>query len=141
MKKRELLERDIEKDLNTKAAKAGWWSLKFTSPQRRAVPDRILLGSKDAVNADMLALLKRNPLFKGREVDPRAFEALAAALGDSAMAGCVTFVECKRPGAKPTVAQEREHAKLRARGFTVLVVDTKEQIDGLYGNGRGDDLV
>lgn len=38
----------------------------------------------------------------------------------------ILFVECKRPGAKPTEAQEREHARIRALGFVVVVMDTKE---------------
>lgn len=43
------------------------------------------------------------------------------------MAQYIRFVEMKRTGAKPTVAQEREHARLRALGFTVDVVDSVEQ--------------
>lgn len=35
----------------------------------------------------------------------------------------VRFVEYKREGQKPTPAQEREHTRLRAMGFTVEVVD------------------
>ncbi|HEM6613790.1 TPA: VRR-NUC domain-containing protein [Yersinia enterocolitica] len=39
--------------------------------------------------------------------------------------GKVVFVECKAPGEKPTAAQLREHEKLRALGFTVRVLDSK----------------
>lgn len=35
----------------------------------------------------------------------------------------VQFTECKRPGAKPTESQQREHDRLRALGFQVNVVD------------------
>lgn len=38
----------------------------------------------------------------------------------------VQFTECKRPGAVPTPAQLREHERLRALGFVVNVVDSKE---------------
>ncbi len=38
----------------------------------------------------------------------------------------VQFTECKRPGARPTKAQHREHERLRALGFTVNIVDSKE---------------
>ena len=38
----------------------------------------------------------------------------------------VRFTECKRPGAKPTAAQVREHERLRALGYVVNVVDSKE---------------
>lgn len=36
----------------------------------------------------------------------------------------LAFVELKAPGKKPTPQQEREHERLRADGFTVLVVDS-----------------
>ena len=38
----------------------------------------------------------------------------------------LAFVELKAPGKKPTPQQEREHERLRADGFTVLVVDSLE---------------
>lgn len=41
----------------------------------------------------------------------------------------MVFVECKAPGEKPTDAQEREHVRLRAMGFKVVVIDSKEVID------------
>ena len=37
--------------------------------------------------------------------------------------GRVIFVEFKRTGQKPTVPQEREHARMRAQGVLVYVVD------------------
>lgn len=39
--------------------------------------------------------------------------------------GRVVFVECKAPGEKPRPEQLREHERLRARGFTVVVLDSK----------------
>lgn len=39
--------------------------------------------------------------------------------------GRVTFVECKAPGKKPRPEQLREHERLRALGFTVAVLDSK----------------
>lgn len=39
----------------------------------------------------------------------------------------VQFEECKAPGKKPTAGQLREHARLRALGFRVEVIDS---IDG-----------
>ena len=45
--------------------------------------------------------------------------------------GRVVFVEVKAPGRKPTVRQEREHARLREYGQTVVVVDSIERVDGL----------
>ncbi|WP_145518015.1 PDDEXK family nuclease [Yersinia mollaretii] len=40
--------------------------------------------------------------------------------------GNVIFVECKAPGEKPTTAQLREHEKIRALGFIVRVLDSKD---------------
>ncbi|AYD44698.1 VRR-NUC domain-containing protein [Yersinia rochesterensis] len=40
--------------------------------------------------------------------------------------GKVIFVECKAPGEKPTSAQLREHEKLRALGFIVHVLNSKD---------------
>lgn len=37
--------------------------------------------------------------------------------------GLSCFVEVKQPGAVPTKAQSREHERLRALGFTVIVLD------------------
>lgn len=42
--------------------------------------------------------------------------------------GKAAFVELKRPGKKPRLLQERRMEQLREKGFTVLVVDRKEQI-------------
>ena len=38
----------------------------------------------------------------------------------------MAFVELKAPGKKATPQQAREHDRLRADGFSVLVVDTPE---------------
>lgn len=39
------------------------------------------------------------------------------------------FVECKRPGEKPTPAQKRDHDRRRAMGFSVYVSDSYEAVD------------
>lgn len=41
----------------------------------------------------------------------------------------VRFVELKAPGRKATLAQLREHERLRDLGFRVEVIDTKEGVD------------
>ena len=43
--------------------------------------------------------------------------------------GKIIFVELKRPGGKPTPAQERDHARRRNLGCIVLVISTIEEID------------
>lgn len=39
------------------------------------------------------------------------------------------FVECKRPGKKPTPAQAREHIRLRCAGTAVLEINCHEDVD------------
>ncbi|HGL5951582.1 MAG: VRR-NUC domain-containing protein [Citrobacter koseri] len=39
--------------------------------------------------------------------------------------GRLVFVECKAPGKPPRADQLREHERLRALGFTVVVLDNK----------------
>lgn len=43
--------------------------------------------------------------------------------------GKVFFIEFKAPGEKPTDAQKRDHARRRARGFAVYIVDAKWMVD------------
>ena len=43
--------------------------------------------------------------------------------------GELIFAELKAPGKKPTDAQERDHAKRRALGHRVMVIDSMEQVD------------
>lgn len=87
-----MLEKTIEAHLVKRVKERGGIAYKFTSPQRRSVPDRLVL----------------------------------------LPSGVVEFVELKAPGKKPTPMQQREHERLRALGFTVLVIDNKEEIDGRY---------
>lgn len=48
-----------------------------------------------------------------------------------ALAGCISFREYKRPGQVPTPAQMREHARLRAMGFQVDIVDNADTAKAL----------
>ena len=43
--------------------------------------------------------------------------------------GKVIFCELKRPGGKPTENQLRDHAKRRALGCDVRVIDSMEQVE------------
>ena len=96
-----ILEKTIEAYLVRQVAKIGGVAEKFTSPNRRSVPDRIVWF----------------PMYDqtGRQLS-RDF-------------GHVILVELKAPGKKPTEAQERDHKKRRAMGFRVEVIDTKEGVD------------
>lgn len=87
-----MLERKIEAYLVKRCGAFGIMCDKFTSPQRRSVPDRILT-------------------FKGR----------------------VVFLELKANGAKPTDAQERDHARRRKAGALVYWADSIEAVERLLG--------
>jgi hypothetical protein len=39
------------------------------------------------------------------------------------------FVELKAPGKQPTELQAMQHKKIRALGFSVLIIDSKEKVD------------
>ena len=84
-----MVEKDVELALVKRVKEMGGLALKFTSPARRSVPDRLVL------------------LPGGR----------------------VVFVECKAPGKRPTVLQAKEHERLRALGFEVVVVDNNGDFD------------
>jgi hypothetical protein len=51
--------------------------------------------------------------------------------------GRIDFVETKAPGKKPKSWQERDHARRRARGFRVFVLDTIEKVDSYMLNCYG----
>jgi hypothetical protein len=82
-----ILERDVEKKLVARVKALGGMCEKFTSPNKRSVPDRIV----------------------------------------TLPGGRIIFVECKRPGAKPTELQLRDHAARRELGCDVRVVSTVEE--------------
>lgn len=84
-----MLEKDIEKALVYRVKCLGGTAEKFTSPNKRSVPDRLIT------------------LPEGR----------------------IIFVECKRPGAKPTEGQARDHALRRWLGCDVRVIDTLEAVN------------
>ncbi len=52
--------------------------------------------------------------------------------------GRAIWVEVKRPGEKPTSAQEREHARLKVRFQRVRVVDSFEGVALVVSEGIGE---
>jgi len=93
-----MLESKIEKALVERVKTLGGLCEKFTSPNRRAVPDRIVT-------------LPENRII---------------------------FVELKAPKKKPTVLQARDHAKRRALGCDVRVIDSLEGVNAFPAKLEGD---
>ncbi len=89
-------EAQVEAHLTKRVKERGGIAYKFTSPQRRSVPDRMC-------------------------VMP---------------GGKIVFVELKRPGAKPTEQQAREHQRLRELGASVLVLDSKLSVDHYFDSNQ-----
>jgi len=126
-KPKKLLERVVEAHLIKKVKALGGMAVKFTSPQRRSVPDRLVLLDKERAGAE----LGRVFALYGVDIvslDERTLEDFAAGI----VAKMIHFQELKATGAKPSPGQLREHARLRALGFVVKVTDNKEDIDEDY---------
>lgn len=49
----------------------------------------------------------------------------------------VHFIECKAPGKRARPGQQRDHARRRAMGCTVNVLDTKAKVDVYVWTVRG----
>lgn len=126
-KPKKLLERVVEAHLIKKVKALGGMAVKFTSPQRRSVPDRLVLLDKARAGAELGRVLAvygiNTALF-----DDKTLADQAAGI----VAEMVHFQELKATGAKPSPGQLREHARLRALGFVVKVTDNKEDIDEDY---------
>lgn len=116
--RKKILESDVEAAHIKNVAKHGGWSLKFTSPSRRNVPDRIDLYSAD------IAVKRAEQLLKNLGIE-NVPSAVLKTIVQEALAAAVQFTELKRPGVAPSEAQLREHQRLRKRGFVVNVVDEK----------------
>ena len=100
-------ERDIEKYLVQQAKKRGCEVRKVQWVGRRGAPDRVVFGTQDGIANE-----------EGVVVVTSINRA--------------TWVELKAPGEKPTTIQKREHARLRAFGERVRVVDSFEAVDALF---------
>lgn len=99
-------ERDIERELVRRVREAGGEVRKVQWIGRRGAPDRLVM-----LPARRLA-------------------------GGIDCAWCTPFgravwVELKAPGVAPEAYQLREHARMRAMGQTVVVVDSIETLDGV----------
>jgi hypothetical protein len=124
-----VLEKQIEAYLVKRVKEAGGIAYKFTSPQRRSVPDRLVLLDIAKAAEEVRALLTLELgwcALTEEELGEAATRIVAASMH---------FVETKATGCRPTPMQEREHARLRSMGFVVKVIDDKGTIDAEYKNG------
>lgn len=115
----------VEKHLVDQTKAAGGMAQKFKSPQRKNVPDRIVL--KDGMPAAAEILAMHFPVVHS----PEAVESIIRSL----LASFISFVELKATGKPPNEGQLREHARLRALGFDVRVIDSKEGVDQFIQGG------
>lgn len=114
-----MLEKVIEAHLVKRVKEAGGIAYKFTSPQRRSVPDRMIVMNGDDYAVQQLRYLANESISDDMLRD----------IARRVVAGYICFVETKATGAKPTPGQLREHARLEALGLRVDVIDNKEEID------------
>jgi hypothetical protein len=112
----------VEQTGRQRVRERGGESLKWVSPGHNGVPDQIELYGADP----MVAWLLRNMVAL-----VSAFESsdplLLRRRCEDLLAEAIQFTEYKAPGKAPSSNQLREHVRLRARGFTVNVVDQKLQ--------------
>lgn len=120
-------ERDIEKHLVQRVKALGGEVRKVQWIGRRGAPDRLVM-------LPGFHLSLRDPASVAAK-DPRAIawlqqaqEQIAAALPGS---GHCVWVELKAPGVKPPSYQLREHARMRAMGQVVVVIDSIEGVEEL----------
>lgn len=102
-------ESKVEKHLTERVKALGGDTRKLSYVSRHSAPDRLLLFPEGSPGH---RLLVRFP-----DVDYAAQHPL---------------VETKRPKADANEAQAREHERLRAAGFIVLVLDSIEAIDRVF---------
>ncbi|CAB4199005.1 VRR-NUC domain containing protein [uncultured Caudovirales phage] len=99
-----MLESTIEKYFKASVRAHGGDTMKFVSPGRRNVPDQLVTWPA------------RHPVHIAQ------------------LPPVTDFAEIKAPGKKPRPGQLREHARLRALGYTVVVIDSKESVDNYVRN-------
>lgn len=97
-------ERDIERHLVERVKAIGGEVRKVQWVGRRGAPDRCV----------MLPARRLSPSLDCAWCNP---------------SGRVLWVELKAPGQKPEPHQAREHARMRAMGQTVLVIDSFEGVE------------
>lgn len=116
-------ERDIERYLVKRAKALGGEVRKVQWVGRRSAPDRLVM-LPDERARDRLAYLAAW-VRSGNSIDLGAVADIAGRM--------TIWIELKSPGVKPETHQLREHARMRALGQRVEVIDSFEAVDRLLG--------
>jgi hypothetical protein len=104
-------ESKVEAHLKAKVGKYGGTTRKMVWPGRRGAPDRMVMFN-ECYGPEALAAWMDNLHAGHQHYHP--------------------LVELKRPGKDAEAHQAREHERLRAAGFIVLVLDSTEAIDEIW---------
>lgn len=111
-------ETTVEKTHVTNVERKGGMSLKWVSPGYAGVTDRIDLYGAEAALPEVKAYV-HDCVYNGHQpTDEELMKFIKQVLSKA-----VQFTETKCPGETPKSHQDRFHAKLRRRGFTVNVID------------------
>lgn len=124
-------ESKVEKHLVARAEEHGALVRKLAYVGRRGASDRMVIWGERyrTVRVEMPPEI----LKPGAMVPREALETYASFATHPPVSGPhkteIDFVELKAPGQKPDPHQEREHARLRALGCNVFVLDSIEAVD------------
>jgi len=110
-----LRERDIEKHLVQRVKALGGEVRKVQWVGRRGAPDRVVMLPEKLHKA----------------WDGKIKAGAVAWAADWVQAPFTCWVELKAPGVKPPAYQLREHARMRAMGQVVVVIDSIEGVEEL----------
>lgn len=126
-KPKKLREREsaVEHHLCANVKARGGIAYKFTSPQRRSVPDRLVVEDAAGAVVELEVILEELGVHNVNLPELRGYVMRIAER-------MIHFVELKATGSKPTEQQAREHAKLRALGFVVRVIDSTAEVNSRY---------
>lgn len=124
-------ESKVEKHLVARAEEHGALVRKLAYIGRRGAPDRMVVWGERyrTIRVEM----PPEALKPGALISREALDTYVSLAAHPPVSGPhkteIDFVELKAPGQKPDPHQEREHARLRALGCNVFVLDNIEAVD------------
>lgn len=118
LRTREIGKSGVEATYRDEARKAGWKTLKFSSPANRGVPDRITFKGLDSAKQYVNETFYGVMIF-GEHVDDEEFVR-------EVVRRVIEFQECKAPGKDLTDKQKRVRDEFYKLGFNVVKIDGKD---------------